>query len=128
MRIHHRRLFFPTMNFDYCLETSFKSASRSPCLSRDVNAEPRTKSTSPNFEPRMDLNEITREYEKYKRKLSDERMMDLREILRWPQAAPSTGSEDTASTTQEDVPALPLESVRTITSYEMRLRDRSRSF
>ncbi|SGZ46874.1 CIC11C00000005732 [Sungouiella intermedia] len=64
------------MNFDYSLEASFVSARKKSDATQSLA------STEKKVEyPKLDLNDITREYERYKRKLSDERLMDLREML-----------------------------------------------
>lgn len=117
------------MNFDYCLETSFISARRNshqPAPGR----EPRSNPSSCFTHPVMDLNDITREYERYKRKLSDERMVDLREMLQSPllavgSLAVSSVSGETALS-PDCVPRLPLESRRTLDGYERALAEARR--
>lgn len=73
----------------------------------------------------MDLNSITREYEKYKRKLSSGRMADLREVLALlvPQLPKSTYSWSLEENTP-DV-ELPESSQATIRMYEKAARTRS---
>lgn len=125
------------MNFDYCLETSFVSARRNSALSQALpNSNPRTLvAEMPLPQPTMDLNDITREFEKYKRKLLDERMMNLREMLLSPHmesdgfprvlearsetlAFSSIMSDDLAPAGSDRLPPLPLASRRTIDDYE----------
>lgn len=120
------------MNFDYCLETSFVSARRNSALSLALAASnPRLMSEFVVPQPTLDLNDITREYEKHKRKLLDERMVNLREMLLSPRTDAGSFlealsdlamllvmSEVLTPTTLELTPVLPLASKRTLDEYE----------
>lgn len=79
------------MNTDYRLDAAFDAArknsqdtqslaSTNQTTVSDQSDNQKSQSDRKNY-PIMDLNDITRDYERYKKKLWEERMLDLREML-----------------------------------------------
>lgn len=80
------------MNFDYRLDAAFDAARKNSHDTQSLATTNQSTQTGQSDQtgladgkvdyPIMDLNDITRDYERYKKKLWEERMVDLREMLR----------------------------------------------
>lgn len=121
------------MDYSYSLEASFVSARRNSTLdAADAAALPGS-SRLPKY-PIMDLNDVTREFERYQRKLSTLGMANIGEVLKSPVTVSPASSKDSVTLDYSlwlagsgRTVELPDSSKETIRAYELALKRASRA-
>lgn len=120
------------MSLDYCRYPTASMHREAGMENKTSGSDGCSSSYCEVVKPIMDLNDITREFERYQRKLSNERMVDLREMLlsmvldsdTCESLVISIGSSQNSGISQTAM--LPLLSQRTLEAYEKVLEEKSR--